>query len=153
MKSHCGDKTILWPSYLHNRISYTGKMASLYWVGALVTLTMTCCYFAICNHQCDLEQSVSVQFASGSPYLMKNWYQFSNQINLLSVKWVCYNQFKFFTPYDHSIALSASVPKKENYTLMLANTKMKFLQYFHYMGYVFLKSCNSSRQGDALIHQ
>ena len=28
---HCGDKTIFWPSYLHNRISYTGKMTSLYW--------------------------------------------------------------------------------------------------------------------------
>ena len=26
-KSHCGDKTILRPSYLHNRFSYTGKMA------------------------------------------------------------------------------------------------------------------------------
>ena len=30
-KSHCGDKTILRPSYLHNRISYTGEKASLYW--------------------------------------------------------------------------------------------------------------------------
>ena len=29
-KSHCGDKTILRPSYLHNGISYTGKTASLY---------------------------------------------------------------------------------------------------------------------------
>ena len=34
-KSHSGDKTILRPSYLHNGISYTGKMASLYWIGAL----------------------------------------------------------------------------------------------------------------------
>ena len=33
-KSHCGDKTILRPSYLHNGISYTGKMASLYWIRA-----------------------------------------------------------------------------------------------------------------------
>ena len=31
-KSHCGDKTILWPSYLHNGISYTGKTTSLYWI-------------------------------------------------------------------------------------------------------------------------
>ena len=30
-KSHCGDKTILRPSYLHNGISYTGKMTSLQW--------------------------------------------------------------------------------------------------------------------------
>ena len=31
-KSHCGDKTILRPSYLHNGISYTDKMTSLYWI-------------------------------------------------------------------------------------------------------------------------
>ena len=30
-KSHCGDKTIVKSSYLYNGISYTGKMASLYW--------------------------------------------------------------------------------------------------------------------------
>ena len=34
-KSHCGDKTILRPSYLHNGISYTGKTTSLYWIRAL----------------------------------------------------------------------------------------------------------------------
>ena len=37
-KSHCGDKTILQLSYLHNGISYTGKMTSLYWIRALVFL-------------------------------------------------------------------------------------------------------------------
>ena len=36
-KSHCGDKTILRSSYLHNGISYTGKMTSLYWIRALVS--------------------------------------------------------------------------------------------------------------------
>ena len=35
-KSHCGDKTILRPSYLHNGISYTDKITSLYWIRALV---------------------------------------------------------------------------------------------------------------------
>ena len=39
MKSHCGDKTILRPSYLHNGISYTGKMSSLYWIGAQIPIT------------------------------------------------------------------------------------------------------------------
>ena len=34
-KSHCGDKTILRPSYLRNGISYTDKMTSLYWIRAL----------------------------------------------------------------------------------------------------------------------
>ena len=36
-KSHCGDKTVVRSSYLHNGISYTGKMSSLYWIGALTT--------------------------------------------------------------------------------------------------------------------
>ena len=36
-KSHCGDKTILLPSYLHNGISYAGKMTSLYWIRALLS--------------------------------------------------------------------------------------------------------------------
>ena len=38
-KSHCGDKTILRPSYLHNGISYSGKMTSLYWIRAQVAST------------------------------------------------------------------------------------------------------------------
>ena len=33
-KSHCGDKTVVRSSYLHSGISYTGKMSSLYWIGA-----------------------------------------------------------------------------------------------------------------------
>ena len=36
-KSHCGDKTILRPSYLHNGISYAGKTTSLYWIRAQVS--------------------------------------------------------------------------------------------------------------------
>ena len=35
-KSHCGDKTVVRSSYLHNGISYTGKMTSLWWIRALV---------------------------------------------------------------------------------------------------------------------
>ena len=38
-KSHCGDKTILRPSYLHNGISHTGKTTSLYWIRALVNIS------------------------------------------------------------------------------------------------------------------
>ena len=34
-KSHCGDKTIVRSFYLHNGISYTGKMTSLYWFNPL----------------------------------------------------------------------------------------------------------------------
>ena len=31
---------ILWLSYLHNGISYTGKMTSLYWIGAQILLNL-----------------------------------------------------------------------------------------------------------------
>ena len=34
-KSHCGDKTVVRSSYLHNGTSYTGKMTSLYWISPL----------------------------------------------------------------------------------------------------------------------
>ena len=37
-KSHCGFKTILRPSYLHNGISYTGKMTYLYWIRAQMSV-------------------------------------------------------------------------------------------------------------------
>ena len=48
-KSHCGDKTILRPSYLYNGISYSGKMTSLYWISALVTIGTQREYFIISN--------------------------------------------------------------------------------------------------------
>ena len=34
-KSQCGDKTVVKSSYLHNGISYCGKMTSLYWIRVL----------------------------------------------------------------------------------------------------------------------
>ena len=34
-KSHSGDRTVVRSSYLHNGISYTGKMASSYWTSPL----------------------------------------------------------------------------------------------------------------------
>ena len=36
-KSHCGDKTVVRSSYLHNGIPYTGKTTSLYWIRAMDT--------------------------------------------------------------------------------------------------------------------
>ena len=36
-KSHCVDKMVVRSSYLHNGISYTGKMTSLYWIKALAS--------------------------------------------------------------------------------------------------------------------
>ena len=54
-KYHCGDKTILRPSYLHNGISYTGKITSLYWIRAqysmIVLFSVQCwCYYLDCTN-------------------------------------------------------------------------------------------------------
>ena len=49
-KSHCGDKTILRPSYLHNGISYTGKMTSLYWIKAQTTCPLLSSLTAILSY-------------------------------------------------------------------------------------------------------
>ena len=38
-KSNRGDKTVVRSSYLHNGISYTGKMSSLYWIRALIPVS------------------------------------------------------------------------------------------------------------------
>ena len=46
-KSHCGDKTVITLSYLHNGISYTGK-TSLYWIR---TLEITKKHAQKCNHK------------------------------------------------------------------------------------------------------
>ena len=63
-KYHCGDKTVVRSSYLHNGISYTGKMASLYWIRAQTT-----------------------QWARTSAVITSNW--FSQNIPLLVWQLIC----------------------------------------------------------------
>ena len=38
--SHYGDQTIIRSSYLHNGISYIGKISSLYWIRPLIPLSL-----------------------------------------------------------------------------------------------------------------
>ena len=45
-KSHCGDKTVVRSSYLHNGISYTGKMRSLYWISPQIEIVSLCILFS-----------------------------------------------------------------------------------------------------------
>ena len=40
-KSHCGDKTVVRSSYLHNGIFYTGKTTFLNWIRALISEWVT----------------------------------------------------------------------------------------------------------------
>ena len=108
-KSHCGDKTILRLSYLHNGIFYTGKMAALYWIVALLLLEVLL-YFTIqvpvpcrdyecvtdphqiVNHAHEgygLEGNIWVRVGTGCIFLHTN-VSFSRLVfinNTLSIKW------------------------------------------------------------------
>ena len=67
-KPHCGDETILRPSYLHNGISYTGKMTSLYWIRAHADLHNGICYSTVRSYRVSLcwnsSQGYSWQFGT-----------------------------------------------------------------------------------------
>ena len=71
-KSHCGDKMVVRSSYLHNGISYTGKVTSLYWIGAQVSMSWIIITFHnmwdIISHSCH-KQGI---LASKSSYAIYN---------------------------------------------------------------------------------
>ena len=58
-KSHCGDKTVVRSSYLHNGISFTGKMASLYWISPLVVGGLTTRWTEAQNNMLSLRMLAS----------------------------------------------------------------------------------------------
>ena len=90
-KSHCGDKTILRPSYLHNGISYTGQMTSLYWIGAQVTIhyqwVLTFRLSALYKSVIELKSSSS-SVVQGIAY--KTMCHFINWCGLKSMEWSFY---------------------------------------------------------------
>ena len=88
-KSHCGDKTILRPSYLHNGISYTGKMISLYWIRPQISsvvdkdciwkcILLSMCPLQIDGYQCSRNMSV---------WYMPTVYSLHKQMVLSLVLW------------------------------------------------------------------
>ena len=110
-KSHCGEKTVVRSSYLHNGISYIGKITSLYWIRALVIMCSFCIgwlftppYSKICtylstkwdvfsglarngNSGCanEILGCAKCQFWWKSPWKWKNWGNFRvcNWLNCL----------------------------------------------------------------------
>ena len=56
-KSRCGDKTVVRSSYLHNGVSYPGKIASLYWFSPLEVLCLE-----ICQHPTENLHSIEGNF-------------------------------------------------------------------------------------------
>ena len=75
-ESHCGDKTILRPSYLHNGISYTGKITSLYWIMAQ---KCSWTYFVTCVRRYTLTTSPRGQWVkvalglTAGCYILTHW--------------------------------------------------------------------------------
>ena len=75
-KSHCGDKTILRPSYPHNGISYTGKMTPLYWIRAQFHCSpanpsplLHTVHIAYCLADVKLQHWSNLGLSIGTPYL------------------------------------------------------------------------------------
>ena len=76
-KPHYGDKTILRPSYLHNGISYTGKMSSLYWIMAQVAL----------NNTLRLERKGRHFAGNIFKSIWVFWFALSNHCQTISISW------------------------------------------------------------------
>ena len=78
-KPHCGDKTVVRSSYLHNGISYTGKMASLYWFSPLAAIIWTnklaSCHgsFCACNATSQWEMTLQCNVISHWLGILVKW--------------------------------------------------------------------------------
>ena len=109
-KPHCGDKTILRPSYLHNGVSYTGKMASLYWIRAQ--------YPKISIRKCPIPPGgvLGLKTDGGVPLAAENWTQKDRgkKFNLGPKRSIFEKIGSFCTPKD-SFAVGGweKVPQKD----------------------------------------
>ena len=76
MKSHCGDKTVVRSSYLHNGITYAGKMASLYCISPLVLFKLTFKQPVTKNYVARMQFLVAQQYMAMDflyPPLQRSW--------------------------------------------------------------------------------
>ena len=108
-KSHCGDKTILRSSYLHNGISYTGKMASFILNRGPDFCLLWQMYMALNNHIHWSEGAATISHRSKSiplyyfvrqPYI---WYilHYVNKETVWGPIYVCWLLSRFpFTNMD-----------------------------------------------------
>ena len=73
-KYHCGDKTVLLSSYLHNEISYIGKTKYLYWITALNALFCSVIQykdFVLPEEITLLKHALNICFGHSSPLIIK----------------------------------------------------------------------------------
>ena len=107
-KSHCGDRTILRPSYLHNVISYTSKMTSLYWIRAQVISRYNIGYRWWMGHfrrRGDIlltgATSVLRECKCGFMFLIFSMTRVNN--GYLTTYWMCWSCDFTITPYHEAI--------------------------------------------------
>ena len=102
-KSHCGDKTILRPSYLHNGISYTGKMTSLNWIGAQVLKhqsgsSVPTVLIRYTFHWTYFMQKCNIGCGNGIFHLIQEWRMHLRQ-NAGTFRWQCECQSSAMQPW------------------------------------------------------
>ena len=124
-KYHCGDKSAIKSSYLHNGISYTGEMASLYWTnprcpgGSSPTscwsdrtqrqLFLTSCSMAEYNYLCTLQSFAACM----SNYIQRVfWYVITHPYHISNRKKACSPNGWVVTPHClpwHDISVLCAV--------------------------------------------
>ena len=105
-KSHCGNKTFLRPSHRHNRISYTGKMTSLYWDGPQ----------GISSHCMDL---LLLEYSGFSTKIVRNAHSIHKYIYLYVCVWPGFG----CPPSAHMVLTDKTkhVSLIHSYALMISN--------------------------------
>ena len=102
-KSYCGDKTVVRTWYLHNWISNTGKMTSLYWISHQGTFLVTIRSPVTCNKYITVMQSLrdGCMWADSIPrnhsvYAPSQWAMVL-QCNTISHWWGSYTEWSLHT--------------------------------------------------------
>ena len=139
-KYHFGDQTILRPSYLHNGISYTGSMTSLYWIMA----QCPCEYAIICYHWIwiqNLLPGVNFYFSSVQAYhgftgIQMWWQLFSDFENLLMNSKCCDSFWAIFCVEFRALLFNLSIiciPHYNNdYLVLLSYGKFECKKHWRY---------------------
>ena len=139
-KSHCGDKTILRPSYLHNGISYTGKTTSLYGIGAQIWVNIGSGNDLLPDHQAINYQCwliISAVCAIGLRAVSEGMQQPS--IIKISLK-ITYLEFYWNLPGVNeltplSMDWDGDGPPDNNFKSLSWRTTIEFWQYFYWLSF------------------
>ena len=86
-KSHCG--SVVRSSYFHNGISYTSKMASLYWTSPLGPIVTWTSFSNVFSWRCLYSGSKLIAYWLGDGLLLNTWHTIT-LTNDESIRWRIY---------------------------------------------------------------